>query len=186
MGTRDAAMPNSISNAYDINQVMGIVEWGLITILSILWGGSFFFVGVAVREATPLTIVWVRVSLAAIILLVVVRLKNKTIPSAPGVWGAFFVMGALNNLVPFSLIVWGQTHIESGLASILNATTPIFSVVLAHFLTREERLTGHRAAGVLVGWSGVAVLIGIDGRLLERFRRKALCPAEYKEMTPKF
>ncbi len=162
MGTREAEKPNSIRDTGDINQVMGVVEWGLIILLSILWGGSFFFVGVAVREATPLTIVWVRVSLAAIILLVVVRWKKKTIPSAPGIWGAFFVMGALNNLVPFSLIVWGQTHIESGLASILNATTPIFSVVLAHFLTREERLTGNRAAGVLVGWLGVALLIGIE------------------------
>ncbi len=162
MGTRDAAMPNSISNAHDINQVMSVVEWGLIIILSILWGGSFFFVGVAVREVTPLTIVWCRVSFAAVILLAVLRLKRVSMPAAPGVWGAFFVMGALNNLVPFSLIVWGQTHIESGLASILNATTPIFSVVLAHFLTRDERLTGKRIAGVIFGWSGVAVLVGIE------------------------
>ena len=71
-------------------------------------------------------------------------------------------MGALNNLIPFSLIVWGQTHIESGLASILNATTPIFSVVLAHFLTREERLTANRITGVTIGWIGVAMLIGIE------------------------
>lgn len=83
-------------------------------------------------------------------------------PSSPGLWGGFLVMGLLNNLIPFSLIVWGQTHIESGLASILNGTTPIFSVILAHFLTKEEKLTTHRIVGVLVGWTGVAVLIGLD------------------------
>ncbi len=162
MKTMAAVKPDRTENSGEVNRVLGLTEWGLLIILSVLWGGSFFFVGVAVREATPLTIVWVRVSLAAMILLAVVRSKKETIPSAPGVWGAFFIMGTLNNLIPFSLIVWGQTHIESGLASILNATTPIFSVVLAHFLTREERLTGNRAAGVLIGWSGVVVLIGID------------------------
>jgi len=77
-------------------------------------------------------------------------------------WGAFFIMGALNNVIPFCLIVWGQTHIASGLASILNATTPIFSVILAHLLTKEERLTANRITGVLTGWVGVAVLIGIE------------------------
>jgi len=145
-----------------VNRVMGIKEWSLIAILSILWGGSFFFVGVAVKEMPPLTIVLCRVALASIILLVIVYLKGDKMPSSPGLWGAFIIMGALNNLIPFSLIVWGQTHIESGLASILNATTPIFSVVLAHFLTREERLTTNRITGVTIGWIGVAMLIGIE------------------------
>jgi len=145
-----------------VNKVMGIKEWSLIVILSILWGGSFFFVGVAVKEMPPLTIVLCRVALASIILLAIVYLKGEKMPSSPGLWGAFIIMGALNNLIPFSLIVWGQTHIESGLASILNATTPIFSVVLAHFLTKEERLTTNRASGVVIGWMGVAVLIGME------------------------
>jgi drug/metabolite transporter (DMT)-like permease len=145
-----------------INRVMGIKEWSLIFILSILWGGSFFFVGVAVKELPPLTIVLGRVALASTILLAIVYLKGDKMPSSPGLWGAFIIMGALNNLIPFSLIVWGQTHIQSGLASILNAMTPIFSVVLAHFLTREERLTSHRISGLAIGWMGVAVLIGIE------------------------
>ena len=114
------------------------------------------------QEVPPLTIVWCRVALASLILLMVVRLKKEAMPSTPGIWGCFFIMGALNNLIPFSLIVWGQTHIASGLASILNATTPIFSVILAHFLTRDERLNGRRATGILMGWMGVAVLIGIE------------------------
>ena len=146
----------------DVNAVMGVREWGLILILSVIWGGSFFFVGVAVKEMTPLTIVLCRVGFASMILLAVVGLTGKKIPASAGVWGTFLVLGALNNLIPFSLIVWGQTHIDSSLASILNATTPIFSVVLAHLLTREERLTTNRMAGVLVGWVGVAVLIGIE------------------------
>ena len=153
---------NSLPQGEIVNRVMGIKEWGLIIILSILWGGSFFFVGVAVKEMPPLTIVLCRVALASIILLIIVYLKGDKMPSSPGLWGAFIIMGALNNLIPFSLIVWGQTHIESGLASILNATTPIFSVVLAHFLTREERLTANRITGVTIGWIGVAMLIGIE------------------------
>ena len=153
---------NSSPQGEIVNRVMGIKEWGQIIILSILWGGSFFFVGVAVKEMPPLTIVLCRVALASIILLVIVYLKGDKMPSSPGLWGAFIIMGALNNLIPFSLIVWGQTHIESGLASILNATTPIFSVVLAHFLTREERLTTNRITGVTIGWIGVAMLIGIE------------------------
>ena len=153
---------NSAPQGEIVNRVMGIKEWGQIIILSILWGGSFFFVGVAVKEMPPLTIVLCRVALASIILLVIVYLKGDKMPSSPGLWGAFIIMGALNNLIPFSLIVWGQTHIESGLASILNATTPIFSVVLAHFLTREERLAANRITGVTIGWIGVAMLIGIE------------------------
>ena len=141
---------------------MSFQEWGLIIILSILWGGSFFFVGVAVKEMPPFTIVLCRVALASIILLVVVYLKGDNMPSSLALWGSFIVMGALNNSIPFSLIVWGQTHIKSGLASILNGTTPIFSVILAHFLTKEERLTINRISGVLIGWVGVAMLIGID------------------------
>ena len=145
-----------------VNRAMELKEWGLIVILSILWGGSFFFVGVAVKEVPPLTIVLCRVALASVILLGIVYLKGDKMPASFGLWGGFIIMGALNNLIPFSLIVWGQTHIESGLASILNATTPIFSVVLAHLLTKDERLTTNRMTGVLIGWIGVAVLIGID------------------------
>lgn len=145
-----------------MNIAMGAGEWGLILILSVIWGGSFFFIGVAVKSMTPFTIVLCRVGLAASILLAVVRLTGRRLPSSPGVWRSFFVMGALNNLIPFSLIVWGQTHIDSSLAAILNATTPIFSVVLAHLLTGEERLTVNRTVGVIIGWIGAAVLIGTD------------------------
>jgi drug/metabolite transporter (DMT)-like permease len=145
-----------------INKVMGAGDWGLIVILSILWGGSFFFIAVAVKEMPPLTIVLCRVALASVILLAVVHIKGHRMPSSLGRWGAFLIMGALNNIIPFGLIVWGQTHIDSGIASILNATTPIFTVLLAHFLTTDERLTVNRIAGIIIGWLGVTALIGIE------------------------
>jgi len=139
---------------------MGKLEWALVVLLSVLWGGSFFFVEVALEELPPLTVVLVRVGLAAAALLAFVYATGRRMPWAPGAWGAFAVMGALNNVVPFSLITWGQVQIESGLASILNATTPLFTVALAHYLTRDERMTPGKLVGVALGIAGVAVLIG--------------------------
>ncbi|MGN7731465.1 MULTISPECIES: DMT family transporter [unclassified Ensifer] len=139
---------------------MGAQEWGMLIMLSLLWGGSFFFIGIAVKALPPFTIVALRVSLAAVALLVFLRLAGLSMPRDPRVWLAFFGMGLLNNLIPFSLIVWGQTHIASGLASILNATTPLFGVIVAHLLTDDEKLTVNRFAGVVVGFLGVAMMIG--------------------------
>src|ERR1043165_8075990 len=96
--------------------------WGLLLGLSILWGGSFFFIGVAVRELPPLTIVAVRVATAALILLPVILLLGRRLPRDAALWRAFFVIGLLNNMIPFSLFVWAQGQIPSGLASILNPT----------------------------------------------------------------
>ncbi len=135
-------------------------DWSLLVALSVLWGGSFFFSEVALAELGPLTVVLGRVGFAALALIGLSYLSGHRLPSAWGLWGAFLVMGALNNLIPFSLIVWGQVTIDSGLAAILNATTPLFAVVLAHVLTRDERMTRGRAAGVLLGLAGVAVLVG--------------------------
>ena len=106
--------------------------------LSVLWGGSFFFSEVALAELPPFTVVLGRVGLAAPALAVMVLASGQRLPRSLRLWGAFLVMGALNNLIPFSLIVWGQTAIASGLAAILNATTPLFTVVLAHLLTARR------------------------------------------------
>ncbi|WP_291348347.1 DMT family transporter [Desulfobacula sp.] len=146
----------------NMNQVMGARLWFLIVILSIIWGASFFFVEIAVERMTPLTIVLCRVGFAAFLLLGFVRLTGREMPKNLGIWGAFLAIGMLNNVIPFSLITWGQKYIDSSLAAILNATTPVFSVILAHFLTKDEPLTTNRLAGVLFGWMGVAVLIGIE------------------------
>ncbi|MDH6296061.1 drug/metabolite transporter (DMT)-like permease [Agrobacterium fabrum] len=143
-----------------IQKQMDAREWAMLIALSLLWGGSFFFIGVAVKELPPVTIVTLRVSLAAMALLVVCRIMGLRLPREWTVWRAFFGMGLLNNIIPFCLIVWGQTHIASGLASILNATTPLFTVIVAHFLTADEKMTGNKLAGVLIGFAGVATMIG--------------------------
>jgi len=135
-------------------------EWGLLLALATVWGGSFLFNGVAVRALPVLTIVQVRVALAALILLAVLRMSGQTLPRTRAAWLAFAGMGLLNNALPFTLIVGGQQHLGSGLASVLNATTPLFGVVLAHLLTQDERLTPGRLAGVLAGVAGVAVMVG--------------------------
>ena len=145
-----------------INHSMGPVEWILLITLSILWGGSFFFVGVAVDALGPLTIVALRVGLAAIALNLVVVLMGLRMPAEKPMWKAFFGMGLLNNMIPFTLIVWGQAYIASGLASILNASTIFFTVIAAHYLTRDETLTGGRFIGVLLGIAGVIFMIGTD------------------------
>lgn len=135
-------------------------EWVMLLTLSALWGGSFFFNEVAVREVPVFTTVAARVGLAALILLAVLRLRGEALPRGAAVWLAFAGMGLLNNAIPFSLFVWGQREVASGVASILNASTPLFTVVLAHLLTRDERLSPAKALGVAAGFIGVAVLIG--------------------------
>ncbi|MFD1882887.1 DMT family transporter [Paracoccus pacificus] len=139
---------------------MTLLEWAMLIALSVVWGGSFFFNGIAVRELPVLTVVVSRVALAAVILLIVLRLRGERMPRDRRVWVAFFIMGLLNNAIPFSLIVGGQQHIASGVASILNASTPLFTVIFAQFLTGDERMTGGKLAGVLIGFAGVAVMIG--------------------------
>ena len=144
----------------DGSRIMSPLEWGLLLILSILWGGSFFFVEVALTELPPFTVVFGRVGFAAMALILLVYGVGHRLPADFRLWGAFCVMGALNNLIPFSLIVWGQTQIASGLASILNATTPLFTVLLAHFFTKDEKMTPNRVVGVLLGLVGVTVMFG--------------------------
>jgi drug/metabolite transporter (DMT)-like permease len=139
---------------------MSPTEWGMLLALSLLWGGSFFFTGIALKALPPFTIVVLRVGLAALILLVVLPFFGLRMPRHRNIWVAFFGMGLLNNVVPFCLIVWGQTHIASGLAAILNATTPLWTVIVAHFTTAEEKMTGNRLIGVLIGLAGVALMIG--------------------------
>ncbi len=134
-------------------------QWGLLTILSLFWGGSFFFVEIALRDFQPFTLVFLRISIATIILVGIVYLGGKRLPASLKTWMGYLILGLLNNAIPFTLIVWGQTRIESGVASILNATTPIFTVLLAHFLTADERLTVSKTIGILVGFMGVYLMM---------------------------
>ena len=137
-------------------------EWGMLLTLSLVWGGSFFFNEIAVRQLPVFTVVVCRVGLAAVILLAVLRLTGQRLPRSGKVWAAFFGMGMLNNVIPFSLIAAGQQSVASGVASILNAATPLFGVIFAHLLTQDEKLTPLKLAGVIVGFLGVAVMIGPD------------------------
>jgi drug/metabolite transporter (DMT)-like permease len=136
-------------------------DWGLLGILSILWGGSFFFNGVALKELPPFTLVFLRVALAALILLPVLRAYRIGLPRGFSGWQPFFGIALLNNVLPFSLIVMGQTYVPSGLASILNATTPLFTV-LVMAASGDEKLSMRRVAGVLAGLIGVIILHGQD------------------------
>lgn len=151
--------------------------WLLLGALSLLWGGSFFFIGVAVRELPPLTIVASRVALAALVLLPALHLMGQQLPRERTIWLAFFGMGLLNNAIPFTLIVWGQSQIPSGLASILNATTPISTAIVAHVFTSDEKLTANRMLGVLLGLAGVAVMLGADllGGLGQNIAAQSAC-----------
>jgi drug/metabolite transporter (DMT)-like permease len=142
---------------------MSAGDWALLLLLSGLWGGSFFFNQVAVAELPPLTVAAARVLLAAATLGAALSLSGERVPRGWAVAFAFLGMGLLNNAVPFTLIVWGQAQIGSGVAAILNASTPLFTVLLAHGLTADERLTPARVAGALIGFAGVAVMMGGAG-----------------------
>jgi drug/metabolite transporter (DMT)-like permease len=133
--------------------------WSLLAVLSVLWGGSFFFNGAALRELPPLTLVLLRVALGAAILLPIMRMQGIAFPRGLAGWTPFVTIGLLNNVIPFSLIVIGQTFIPSGLASILNATTPLFTVMVMA-AAGEEALQMRRVAGVAVGLLGVVILRG--------------------------
>ena len=141
---------------------MPAAAWGMLVTLSILWGGSFLFIRVAVAEIPTLSVVLARVAIAATTLLLVARLTGVAMPRDRLAWRDYLVMGLLNNVVPFVLIVWGQRTIGAGLASILNATTPIFGVVVAHLFTADDKATPLKAAGIALAFVGVAVLVGID------------------------
>ena len=175
---------------------MALRVWLWLLSLTVLWGGSFFFANVALAELGPFTVAFARVSLAALALAQVVPLRQD----AP--WRTYFAMGFLNNALPFSLIFWGQTEIAVGLASIINATTPLFTLVVAHFLTPDEKIDRTKIAALLIGLVGVVVLIGPDaliggsalwaqmaclgaalsyafaGVYGRRFRRMGIAPAE--------
>ena len=138
---------------------MPLRNWIMLTVLGAIWGGSFLFAKVAVAEIPPFVLVFLRVSIACTVLLMILwhhgmlnRLEKKyAVP--------FLVMGLLNNAIPFSLLFLGQTEIGAGLASILNATTPVFTVIVAGLLTKQETLQGNRIAGVVLGVAGVAIML---------------------------
>ncbi|MGB0913116.1 MAG: DMT family transporter, partial [Phaeobacter italicus] len=132
----------------------------MLLLLAAVWGGSFFFAEIALREVPPLTITLHRVAWSLPVLLLIVISRGIALPRSLRIWGAYLVMGALNNALPFSLIFWGQTQIESGLASILNGTTAMFAAVVAGLLLPDEPLTARKIIGAALGIAGVAFIMG--------------------------
>lgn len=141
---------------------MSRADWGIIFLLSLLWGGAFFMIELGLRGFPPNTLVFLRMALAVPPMLLIMKFMGHIMPSDRKSWTQLFILGAINAAFPFILFFWGQTHIDSGLASILNATTPLWGVVTAHFLTRDEKVTPARVAGVLLGLAGIIVMVGPD------------------------
>jgi len=141
-------------------RAMTATEWGLLLLLSLMWGGSFFFIGVAVKGLPPFTIVAARVCIAATLLWLAAPLSGVSATRLRRQAPALVLLALLNNIAPFSLLTWSQTHLASGLVSILNATTPVFTVIVAHLFTIEEKLNPRRLGGALIGFAGVAAMIG--------------------------
>jgi drug/metabolite transporter (DMT)-like permease len=153
---------------------MNARDWGKLLLLSFIWSASFLFAAIAVKGwpsganngLPPMTVVMLRVMVASATLFAFLRLMAISLPSARKAWLAFFGMGLLNNVIPFSLIFWGQSQMPAsvavGLASILNATTPLFTVAIAHVMLADEKATAAKVAGVLLGLLGVALLMGVD------------------------
>jgi len=139
---------------------MSLRVWFWLISLSILWGGSFFFAKVAISELGPLTVVFGRVAIAALALNAMLAISRDSLFRRGTPWPTYVTMGLLNNALPFSLIFWAQTHIASGLASILNATTPLCTVLVAHFFTPDEKISAPKVVALLAGFAGVALLIG--------------------------
>ncbi|MBW0008074.1 MAG: DMT family transporter, partial [Sphingomonas sp.] len=156
----EAPQPLPRHDAHVIRVQMNRSDWLILATLAVIWGGAFFFIGVAVRHVQPLTYVWLRLTIAAAAMWGFLHFKGQKLDLPRSAWGSILLLALLNNALPFTLFGWGQTHIASGLASILNATTPIWGVVVAHILTHDERMTPRKVAGVLLGFGGVATMIG--------------------------
>ena len=137
-------------------------DWALLALLSVLWGGSFFFAKIIVQEVPPFTLVFVRFAGAAGALRVYLAMRGMPVPRSASTWAAFAAMGALNNLIPVALIAWAQITIASGLASVLIATTPVFSILVARGVTADETMSANKLIGIALGIVGVAALVGLD------------------------
>jgi drug/metabolite transporter (DMT)-like permease len=151
-----AAVPPAIA------RTMSPAQWAVLVTLAVIWGGAFFFGKVAVAEVPPFSIVLGRMVIGMLVLHAVLLLSGQRLPADRRLWGMLALLSLVNNVIPFSLIFWGETRISGALASILGSTTPIFTVLLAHYWTIDERLSGRKVAGVLLGIAGAAAMVGHD------------------------
>jgi len=135
----------------------------MLLLLGTIWGASYMFIKVSVAEITPLTFVVLRTGLGGGLLALFLLLRWRRLPGR-SLWKPLFVMGLFNTLIPYGLINWGELYISSALAAILTGTMPLFTVILAHFWSKDERMDWYKAAGVVVGFLGVVVLLAPDVR----------------------
>ena len=157
---RDAVSAPVAYPASMIRITMNGRDWAILGVLALIWGGAFFLINIAVQHVPPLTYVLLRLSIAAAAMWAMLWWRGETLKLPRAAWRAILLLALLNNALPFTLFGWAQTHIASGLASILNATTPIWGVIVAHLFTADERITPRKLAGVAIGFAGVAVMIG--------------------------
>ena len=139
---------------------MNFRQFSMLFLLGLIWGASFMFIKVALPTVPPFTIVFVRTALAGLVLYVVVRRRGLKMPPLGAIWGSFLIMGLFNGAIPYSLINWGEIHIEAGLGAIFNSLMPLFTVIFAHFATSDERFSRRKLAGVALGLAGVVLLMG--------------------------
>ncbi len=137
-------------------------DWLLLILLSLIWGSSFLFIRVAVLEIPPLTLVLARVSIAAAALSMILVFRTSSFQHNANLWMSFAIMGLLNNVIPFTFIFYGQLEIGAGLAATINVMTPIWTIIIAHLASRDERFSFNKVLGILLGFIGVAILIGVD------------------------
>ncbi|MBM3528540.1 MAG: DMT family transporter [Alphaproteobacteria bacterium] len=141
---------------------MSPLDWLLLVTLSVLWAGSFLFAKIALADLPPLTLGLGRVAIAAAIIAILIKPLGGTVPRDFETWRRFTILATVNNAIPFTLILLGQIHITIGLASILNATSPLFTALIAHWMTQDDKLNRGRILGVAVGFAGVVILLGPD------------------------
>lgn len=136
------------------------IELSLLALLSFLWGSSFTLIKVALETVPPATIVAGRLAIGTVLLMLLVKARRIEIPTAPAIWGAFFVQGVLQSALPFTLISWGEKYIDSGLAGLLNSTPPLFAFLITFFVLREGGATLRKFIGIATGFAGVVVTLG--------------------------
>src|SRR5215210_5903035 len=157
---RDAVPAAAVYAPAMIRSVMNRSDWAILAALALIWGGAFFLIGVAVRHVPPFSYVLMRLTLAAAAMWAILAWRREPLALPRQAWGAIILLALLNNALPFTLFGWAQTHIASGLASILNSTTPIWGVIVAQLFTADEKITPRKLAGGLIGFGGVAIMIG--------------------------
>ena len=137
-------------------------DFALLFVLSSIWGGSYMLIKVALDTVPPVTVAAGRILLAALVLAVVVRVRGERLPAGPRAWAPFVVIAVFGNVLPFSLINWGELRIDSGLAAILTGFMPLATVLLAHVFIHDERFTAAKGWGLAAGLVGLVVLVGPD------------------------